>query len=132
MQQAGWNKRQVPEARFQTKHKNPSRPGRPPAPISIPIESVRELLAFKEGVVSLLPLKDVARRTTLSKVQIYRMVTGGQFPKPVWLSQGRRAWVDSEINEWIKTKVKERDGEVGQPDGLSSLTHDGSAVICRE
>jgi prophage regulatory protein len=111
MQHGVWNKRQVPAARIQAKHKDPSRLGRPPATASIPIDDVRELLMLKESVVSLLHLKDVARRTSLSKGQIYRMIAAGDFPKPISLSQARRAWVESEINDWIKVKVTERDAD---------------------
>jgi len=132
MQQAVWNRRQVSEANIRAKHKNPARPGRPPAPVSIPIDDVRELLTKKESVVLLVALKEVVRRTTLSKVQIYRMIAGGQFPKPVWVSQGRCAWIDSEINDWIKARVEARDVDGARPIRLPLIANDGGERRRRE
>ncbi|SFV34081.1 helix-turn-helix transcriptional regulator [Hyphomicrobium facile] len=87
---------------------------------------------MKEAVVTLLPVKDVARRTSLSKAQIYRMTAREQFPMPVRVSRGRTAWVDSEINEWIKTRVSERNAERGQSNGLDFSAHGDGAMRYRE
>ncbi len=109
MQRTIQNRQHGPEVRIQARHKGPSRPGRPPATSSIPVEDVGPLLVVKDRAVSLLSVKEVARRTTLSKGQIYRLLACGGFPLPVAVSVGRRAWVDSEINDWIKTRMAERD-----------------------
>lgn len=103
------NKQHGSEVRIQAKHKDPSRLGRPPAKSTIPVEDVGPRLVIKDQPISLLSVKEVVRRTTLSKGQIYRLLASGGFPLPVPVSVGRRAWVDSEINDWIKTRMAERD-----------------------
>ncbi|WP_425462862.1 helix-turn-helix transcriptional regulator [Mesorhizobium norvegicum] len=39
-----------------------------------------------------------------------RMIKEERFPKPVYLSPRRRAFVESELDAWIKTRVDQRDG----------------------
>lgn len=109
MQRTIGNKQHGSEVRIQAKHKDPSRPGRPPAKSTIPVEDVGPRLVIKDQAIALLSVKEVARRTTLSRGQIYRLLACGGFPPAVSLSVGRRAWVDSEINDWIKTRMAERD-----------------------
>ena len=47
-----------------------------------------------------------------SKPQLWRLVKAGKFPKPIKIGAARNAWVESEIDAWIKTKIAERDGAV--------------------
>ena len=44
-----------------------------------------------------------------SKVQLWRLERQNKFPKRVPLGPGRHGWLDSEIDEWIMTRVSERD-----------------------
>ncbi len=44
-----------------------------------------------------------------SKTQLWRKVKAGTFPKPIKLGAQRRAWLATEIDEWIKTRIAERD-----------------------
>ena len=53
----------------------------------------------------LLPLKSVTDRTSLSKVQIYRMMAWGKFPRPVPVGPHRVAWVEREVDAWIAERV---------------------------
>lgn len=44
------------------------------------------------------------------RVQIWRKIKAGEFPAPVKVG-ARNAWVESEINEWIASRIAERDAE---------------------
>lgn len=44
-----------------------------------------------------------------SRVHIWRMIEAGDFPKPIHLSKQRKAWIESEIDDWIAAKVAERE-----------------------
>ena len=45
-----------------------------------------------------------------SKTQIWRKAKTGDFPKPIKLGIGRNAWIESEIDAWIKARMADRDG----------------------
>ncbi|WP_228761231.1 MULTISPECIES: helix-turn-helix transcriptional regulator [Vibrio] len=46
--------------------------------------------------------------TTLSRSAIYRGIRECRFPKQVRLSRRSVAWVESDIQNWIKAQVAER------------------------
>ncbi|MGP5211445.1 helix-turn-helix transcriptional regulator [Psychrobacter alimentarius] len=62
----------------------------------------------------MLPLKQVVHYTGLSSTTIYDMLDKRSnrydptFPIQVKLSKGRVAWVESEVAEWINTKIAAR------------------------
>lgn len=62
----------------------------------------------------MLPLKQVIHYTGLSSTTIYDMLDkrsnryDSSFPVQVKLSRGRVAWVESEIAEWINTRIAAR------------------------
>ncbi|SJN30629.1 AlpA family transcriptional regulator [Psychrobacter sp. JB385] len=62
----------------------------------------------------MIPLKQVIYYTGLSSTTIYDMLDKRSnrydptFPTQVKLSKGRVAWVESEVAEWINTKILER------------------------
>ena len=51
--------------------------------------------------MSYLNIKDVVKRTTLSKATIYRLMKSGDFPQNLKLSPRRVVWCDKQIEEWI-------------------------------
>jgi prophage regulatory protein len=51
-----------------------------------------------------LRLTGVQAKVGLSKTQIYRLVQGGKFPQPAKLSERTSAWLESDIDEWLKQK----------------------------
>ncbi|REC94964.1 helix-turn-helix transcriptional regulator [Kushneria indalinina] len=57
----------------------------------------------------LLKLKDVMFLTGLARSTVYKYIAMGTFPKPVSLGERNVAWVEDEINNWIESKIKERD-----------------------
>ena len=62
----------------------------------------------------MIPLKQVMHYTALSSTTIYEMVNKKSdrydptFPVQVKLSKGRVAWVESEVAEWIESKIAAR------------------------
>jgi prophage regulatory protein len=42
------------------------------------------------------------------RVQIWRKVKAGDFPAPVKIGH-RNAWVESEVDQWIVARIRERD-----------------------
>lgn len=55
----------------------------------------------------LLHLKEVLNRTSLSRSSVYRQMSLGTFPASVPLG-ARRAWISSEIDDWIAARIAER------------------------
>jgi prophage regulatory protein len=57
----------------------------------------------------LIRLEEVKRRTGFQKSSIYNRITEGIFPRPVPLGARAVAWVEDEIQEWIDSRISERD-----------------------
>lgn len=57
----------------------------------------------------LIRLREVLPRVGLGKTALYARVRVGEFPKPVDLG-GVVAWVESEVDAWIESKIAARDG----------------------
>jgi prophage regulatory protein len=49
-----------------------------------------------------------------SNSHLWRLWTDGKFPKPVKLSTGRNAWLQSDIDAWLEFRVAERNRAAGQ------------------
>lgn len=54
-------------------------------------------------------LKKVMAQTGLGRSSIYNFIKAGIFPKPVPLGGRTVGWLASEVEEWIKGCVRERD-----------------------
>lgn len=65
----------------------------------------------------ILRLKDVIEKTGLARSTIYKHIDLGIFPKPVPLGGRAVGWVDSELQEWISERIRERDGRASEPMG---------------
>ena len=52
-----------------------------------------------------------SRGITYSKVQLWRLERAGKFPKRVSVGAGRHAWVEDELDNFIKGKIAERDAK---------------------
>lgn len=50
-----------------------------------------------------------AKGIHLSKTQLWRLMRRGLFPRTVPVGLKRRAWVEAEIDEWIRDRVANRD-----------------------
>ena len=53
--------------------------------------------------------KQVEHRTGLSRSTIYLFIDEGTFPKPINLGSRSVGWIESEIDEWILSRIKKRD-----------------------
>lgn len=49
------------------------------------------------------------QRTGLSRAQRWRLEREGRFPLRVQLSERAFAWVETELQDWIAARVRERD-----------------------
>ena len=57
----------------------------------------------------LLRRPEVERMTGLSRSTIYLLLSSGAFPKPVNIGPRAVAWVETEIAEWVQSRISERD-----------------------
>ncbi|ROR70192.1 AlpA family transcriptional regulator [Vibrio crassostreae] len=63
----------------------------------------------KSGIsMRFLKIKEVMTKTALSRSSIYRKMSEGSFPKPVPIGERAVAWIDSDVEEWMKECVKQR------------------------
>jgi len=58
---------------------------------------------------TIIRLPRVMGKVGSSRSSIYLMISKGLFPKPVKLGVRAVGWKESEIDEWIEDKVKQRD-----------------------
>ncbi|ROM95052.1 AlpA family transcriptional regulator [Pseudomonas brassicacearum] len=56
----------------------------------------------------LIRLKDVKHATGLGRSTIYKYIEEGIFPKSVSLGDRAVAWVESEVMDWIMSKIEAR------------------------
>ncbi len=50
-------------------------------------------------------LKEVQRRSSLSKTTIYEMMKTGSFPKNIPITIKSVVWIESEIENWMQNRV---------------------------
>jgi prophage regulatory protein len=53
--------------------------------------------------------KKVAEVTTLSRATIGRKVAAGEFPKPIRISERRKAWTPDSVRTWIADRISARE-----------------------
>jgi len=56
----------------------------------------------------ILKINEVVKKCHMSRATIYKKAKEGTFPKPIKLSERSSGWIESEINEWIENRIKER------------------------
>lgn len=54
----------------------------------------------------LIRLPEVMNKTGYSKAWIYRLISRGGFPEPIKIGIRARAFVESEIDEWIENIIQ--------------------------
>jgi prophage regulatory protein len=52
---------------------------------------------------------EVERLTGLRRSTIYELMARGQFPRPVALGRKAVAWLESEVAEWQRQRIAQRD-----------------------
>ena len=58
--------------------------------------------------MKILRLKQVTEKVGVGKTTIYRWINANQFPKPINLSSTSVGWLETDINDWIKSKIEAR------------------------
>ncbi|SBS25447.1 Prophage CP4-57 regulatory protein (AlpA) [Marinomonas spartinae] len=53
-----------------------------------------------------LKLQQVMDKTSLCRSSIYNLINAGQFPKNVTVMGKRKAWLESEIEDWMMRKIE--------------------------
>lgn len=63
----------------------------------------------KEPQLFFLLLKDVIARTRYSQSTIYKLMDRKEnpFPRPYRLSANRIAWLESEVNAWLRARIEQ-------------------------
>ena len=54
---------------------------------------------------------DVEKLTGLARSTIYAKISSGEFPKPVKITGRSVGWLETEINNWQKACIANRDRE---------------------
>jgi prophage regulatory protein len=54
----------------------------------------------------LLRLADVRQRVPYSRSTIYQKISRGEFPKPIGIGERAVAWLESDIDAWIASRVE--------------------------
>jgi len=54
-------------------------------------------------------LTQVMDCTGLGRSTVYKYIAEGLFPKPIQLGERAVGWLESEVTDWIKARIKERD-----------------------
>lgn len=59
-------------------------------------------------MADLISIKDVTKKTSLSRTTIWRLIERKEFPAPVSLTEVRRAFILNEVNEWVAERAAMR------------------------
>ncbi|EIO3705125.1 AlpA family phage regulatory protein [Vibrio parahaemolyticus] len=52
-----------------------------------------------------LKLQQVIEKTSLCSSSIYNLINAGEFPKSVTVMGKRKAWLESDVEEWMVSKM---------------------------
>ena len=65
--------------------------------------------------MKLLSKQGVREKCLYSPAHIARLEKAGTFPRRVQLGAGRVGWLESEVEDWLKARVAERDATTPLP-----------------
>jgi len=65
-----------------------------------------------------LRLRDVEARTGLRRSHIYSLAARGEFPKPLKLGDRASGWVEAEIAEWVRDRIRASGRAVPMPQSI--------------
>lgn len=57
-----------------------------------------------------LRMPEVRKTTGLSRAHVYYLAQQGQFPKPYKLGEKASGWLQSEVREWMQSRIDEGRG----------------------
>lgn len=46
-----------------------------------------------------------------TRQHLYRLIKANKFPRPIRLGENRLAWIESEIDQYLKQRIAERDAQ---------------------
>lgn len=72
--------------------------------------SLQKKIYLTPSEVRLIRLTLVLAKTGLSKTTTYRLIDKGEFPRPVSIGARAIAFVESEVDQWIESKISQRNG----------------------
>ena len=55
---------------------------------------------------NLIRLREVMKITGFGGSQIYKLINIGEFPKQIQISPGSVAWLESELETWMKERIR--------------------------
>ncbi len=58
--------------------------------------------------IRLLRLPEILHRVPYSEAHIWRLERAGKFPRRAHIGANRVAWVEAEIDDWVKSKIQDR------------------------
>ena len=56
-------------------------------------------------MIRFISMREVRNRTSLSKTTIHKRINAGTFPRPVRLGGSRVAFIEAQVEEWMKARV---------------------------
>lgn len=71
-----------------------------------------EVGTLKPTEYRLLRLDGVKERTGLSRSLIYQLVGEGRFPEQIHLGARSVAWIEAEVEDWIRQKIRESRSQI--------------------
>lgn len=79
--------------------------------------------AGSQSKVRVLRFKEVKERVGYSRMHVDRLEKAGKFPGRIELGPNSVGWVESEIDEWLAAKIRQRRADrVEQGDGVGQGT----------
>ena len=63
------------------------------------------------STLRLLRRHEVEERTGKSRAGIYESMDAGTFPRPVKIGPRAVGWVETEVNDWLRQRIAERDSD---------------------
>ncbi|TFH72489.1 AlpA family transcriptional regulator [Gammaproteobacteria bacterium LSUCC0112] len=73
----------------------------------------------------ILRIHEVIQKTGLGKSTIYWLISKGEFPQPVKLGARSIGFPDTDINEWLNTRLQRRDNSIN-PTARNSTSQGGA------
>jgi prophage regulatory protein len=59
----------------------------------------------------LISMDETSRRVMFCKVHIYRLISEGRFPRQVKIGLNRVAFVEAEVDAWVRERIAQREGK---------------------
>lgn len=63
-----------------------------------------------QSTLAILRRKQVEARTGLRRSTIYAKVAAGEFPAPIRLSVRAVGWIEQDVADWLKARIRETRG----------------------